>query len=335
MIINRKHHVLAAMLALFFGGCLYLPCASAGTLSGTQWTVTSGDTLYAISRAIYPGDASKRGRLRRDIIKLNPSIFVEGANNIGVGTVLTLPDYVAPKSAPSKASRSTPLPVPILMPPENNAPKPAPTEEVEPVSVPQPEKVIPKPVQQPQPVPPVPVVKPQPKMPKTRIQSASTASRAEGDAVVNLGFSYGGEKIVDVGGGPDIFAGNGAQLRLGYEQMFQQGSGYRASLGFQYYTLFNQRDVSYRDTYLQLAYQYRVNPLMYGVGIVVDTGATLKTSTTTEFNSAIGAIVYLEYVGSGQLEGWGLSVTTLDIEEKNSGASVGASRAEVYYSWRY
>ena len=124
-------------------------------------------------------------------------------------------------------------------------------------------------------------------------------------------------------------------MRLGYEQMYQQGSGYRVSLGLQYYTLMQERDVSCRDTYLQLAYQYRANPVIYGIGVVYDTGATLKISTTTEFDSAIGAVVYLENVGSGQLKGWGFSYTSLGIEEKDSGTSVDASRAELYYSWRF
>jgi hypothetical protein len=338
MKIYRKLHALGGVLAMFFACYLYLPSASAGIINDTEWKVTSGDTLYAISRAVYPGDASKRGRLRRDIMKLNPSVFVNGANNMGVGVVLKLPPYVstesvAPKSAPSKVGRPAPVSVPILVPPANNAPKAAPSKVDEPAPVPIPEKITPMPA--PQLVAPAPVAEPQPETPMVKGQPASSPLRTEDGVVVSLGFSYGGEKLVDVGGGPDIFAGNGIQLRLGYEQMFQHGSGYRASVGLQYYTLLQQRDVSYRDAYLQLAYQYRANPVVYGVGVVFDTGATLKTGTTTEYDSAIGAIVYLEYVGSGQLEGWGLSFTSLDIEEKNSGTSVDASRVELYYNWRF
>jgi len=347
--IYRKPHALGGMLAMFFASYLYLPFASAGMLDGTEWKVTSGDTLYAIGRAVYPGNARKQARLRRDIMKLNPSVFANGANNMGVGDVLKLPPYVstesvAPKSAPSKyvapkralpkVGEPTSAPIPLLVPPTNNAPKPAPSKVVEPAPVRIPDKVTLKPT--PQPVAPIPVVEPQPpEKPMVKKQPASAPSRVEGDVVASLGFSFGGDKLVDVGGGLDIVAGNGVQLRLGYEQMFQHGSGYRASLGLQYYTLLQQTGVSYRDTYLQLAYQYRANPVVYGVGVVFDTGATLKTSTTTQYDSAMGGIVYLEYIGSGQLEGWGVSFTSLDIKEKNSGTSVDASRAELYYSWRF
>jgi hypothetical protein len=141
--------------------------------------------------------------------------------------------------------------------------------------------------------------------------------------------------LVEVVDGPDIYAGTGAQLRLGYEQMFQHGSGYRISLGLQYYTLYEKKDVSFRGAYLQLAYQYRVNPIVYSIGVVFDAGAKLEANNTTEYDAAIGAVVYLEYVGRGKLAGWGLSATSLDIEEKNSGASFDASRAELYYSWRF
>lgn len=348
MKIYRKPHAFGGVLAMFFACYLYLPSANAGILSGTEWKVTSGDTLYAIGRAVYPGDSRKQARLRRDIMKLNPSIFIDGANNMDVGVVLKLPDYVVPKSTPSKhvapkstppkiarpasVGRPAPVPIPLLVPPASNAPKPLPSEVGR--SVPILEDVAPQPA--PQPVAPAPVVEPQPEAPMVKKQPASSpSSRVEGDVIVSLGFSFGGDKLVDVGGGPDIVAGNGVQLRLGYEQMFQHGSGYRASLGLQYYTLLQQTSVSYRNTYLQLAYQYRANPVVYGIGVVFDTGATLKTSTTTQYDSAIGAIAYLEYVGSGQLEGWGLSVTSLDIEEKNTGTSVDASRAELYYSWRF
>ena len=343
MKIYRKPHALAGTLAMFFASYLYLPSASAGMLSDTEWKVTRGDTLYAIGRAVYPGDTRKQARLRRDIIKLNPSVFVNGANNMSVGDVLTLPGYVvpesapskyvAPKGAPSKVGRPELVPAPILIPPANNAPKPAPSKVDEPESVSIPDNVAPRPALEF--VAPAPVDKPQPKTTTVKEQPASSSSRVKGGRVASVGFSYGGDKLVDVGGGPDIFAGSGVQLRLGYEQMFQHGSGYRASLGLQYYTLLGQTGVSYRDAYLQLAYQYRAKPIVYGIGVVLDTGAMFKSDSTTQFDAARGAIVYVEYIGRGQLEGWGLSVTSLDIEEKNSGASVDASRAEIYYSWRF
>ena len=278
-------------------------------VSGTEWKVTRGDTLYAIGRAVYPGDARKQARLREDIIKLNPSVFGNGANNMAVGVVLKLPDYAVPKYAPSKVGEPAQVPAPV------------------------PGTVTPKPVLQP--IATAPVIEPQSETPTAKEQPVSSPSRAEGGVVLSLGFSYGGDELMDVNGGLDMSAGTGIQLRLGYEQMFQHGSGYRISLGLQYYTLFQQTDASFTSPYLQLAYQYQANPIVYGIGVVYDVGATLEANITTEYDAAIGAVVYLENVGSGKFAGWGFSYTSLDIEEKNSGTSLDASRAELYYRWRF
>jgi len=285
-------------------------------VSGTEWKVARGDTLYGISRAFYPGDARKQARLRQDIMKLNPSVFSNGANNMAVGVVLKLPDYVAPRSAPPKAVESAQVPVPV------------------------PDKVTPSPA--PQPAATVPVAEPEPESqvkkepPEVKGQPASSPSQAEGGVVVSLGLSYGGDEVAEVDGGPDISAGSGVQLRLGYEQMYQNNHGYRASLGLQYYTLLDG-DASFRATYLQLAYQHRANPIIYGIGVVVDTGAKLKNEEESDidYDAAIGAVVYLENVGSGTLAGWGLSYTYLEIDEESSSESADASRAELYYSWRF
>ena len=67
------------------------------TLRGAEWKVKRGETLYAIGRAVYPGDARKQARLRQDIMKLNPAVFANGANNMAVGIVLKLPNYVTEK----------------------------------------------------------------------------------------------------------------------------------------------------------------------------------------------------------------------------------------------
>jgi len=273
-------------------------------VSGTEWKVTRGDTLYAIGRAVYPGDARKQARLRRDIMKLNPSVFAKGTNNMAVGVVLKLPNYVVPKGAPPKVGEPARMAIPI------------------------PVEVTLKPASQP--ATPDPVVEPEPETPR---EITSAPSHQESGVVLSLGYSYGGDKLIDVDNWPDITAGSGVHLRLGYEQMFYHGSGYRLALGLQYNVV---KDASLRDTYLQLAYQYRANSLVYGIGIVSYAGATVEEfNITTEYDAANGAIVYLENVGSGKLAGWGLSYTSLDIDEEVTGKSVDASRAELYYSWRF
>ena len=270
---------------------------------GAEWVTKSGDTLYAIGRSVFPGNTYKQARLRRDIKKLNPSVFANGANNMDIGVALKLPGYVVPKGAPPKvgepAHMAIPIPVEVTL-------KPAP-----------------------QPATPDPVVEPEPETPW---EITSAPSHEESGVVLSLGFSYGGDKLIDMEK-LDITAGSGVHLRLGYEQMPHHGSGYRLALGLQYHVA---EDASLRDTYLQLAYQYRANSLVYGIGIVSHAGATVEEfNITTEYDAANGAIVYLENVGSGILAGWGLSYTSLDIDEKDTDVTVDASRAELYYSWRF
>jgi len=277
-------------------------------VSGTEWKVTRGDTLYAIGRAVYPGDARKQARLRQDIMKLNPPVFANGANNMAVGVVLKLPNYVVPKGAPSNVGASAHEPIPV-----------AAEVALEPAS---------------QPATFDPVVEPEPETPR---EITSAPSHQESGVVLSLGYSYGGDKLIDVDNWPDITAGSGVHLRLGYEQMFYHGSGYRLALGLQYNVVFaTNGDGSFRDAYLLLAYQYRADPILYGIGVISDAGAKLDNDgSTTDYDSAIGAVVYLEYAGSGRLNGWGLSYTSLDIDEEVTGKSVDASRAELYYSWRF
>ncbi len=270
------------------------------TVSGTEWKVTRGDTLYAIGRAIYPGDANKQARLRQDIMKLNPSVFANGANKMAVGVVLKLPDYVVPKDAPVEV-----------------IPKPSPVE------------AIPKP--SPKPVVPAPVVEPES---ETLREVASAPSLAEGNFIVSLGYAYGGDKLVYADGSYDP-AGAGFHARLGYEQMYQDIGGYRIALGLQYGLTNDSDNTSLRDNYLQLAYQYRVNPFIYGIGVVLHNGATVKGDSTIDYDAANGVFVYLENVGSSDLAGWGLSYTSLDIEDEDTSESFDASRAELYYSWRF
>jgi hypothetical protein len=319
-------------------------------ISSKGWKVERGDTLYAIGRAVYPGDARKQARLRQDIVKLNPSVFANGSNNMDVGVVLKLPDYVVPSAPSPKTGEPGPELVPV---PTEAAAKPV----LQPAA--RPPVVEPEPVLQP--AAPPPVVEPELKTPtevtpapksteKTKPKSqlkkepsvakeqpVSTQSRAEGGVLLSLGFAYGGDELVETDGMLDVTAGSGVHLRLGYDNMPQHGSGYRLSIGLQYSAAFDQdEDASFRDTYLQLAYQYRANPFVYGVGVVSHLGAKLENeSTTTDYDAAIGAIVYLENVGSSNLAGLGLSYTSLDIEEKDTGTSVDASRIEVYYNWRF
>jgi len=292
------------------------------------WKVTRGDTLFAISRTLYPQDAVLQKRLREDIAKLNPTLFADGLDFLAVGVVLKLPDYVVIKS--TKPEFIEPADVPQTI--QKTLPQP-----VSPATIPQPVSPATIVVPEPQPVSPATIVVPEPesepKPPEVSSQSGPDSSRDEGDFIVSIGYSFGGDELVETDGGLDFNAGSGGHLRLGYERMSQQGRGYRAALGLQYNEV---DDATFRNTYLHIAYQYRPHSVLYGVGIVADTGSTFKSfGDTTDYDAALGGIVYLENFGSDYLAGLGLSYTFMDIEEKNSGESVDASRAEVYYNWKF
>jgi len=280
-------------------------------VSGTEWKVKRGDTLYAIGRAVFPGDVNKQARLRQDIMKLNPSVFANGANNMAVGTVLKLPDYVVSESAPSKVAEPAQVPAPVS---DTVTPSPA----SQPAA-----KVKSEPESQ---------VKKEPSTVKE--QSAFSLFGTESNFIVSLGYSYGGDKLVYEDGSYDP-AGASGHLRLGNEQIYQQGGGYRVALGLQYGLANDSDNTSLRDNYLQLAYQYRATPFVYGIGVVFHNGATVKGDSTIEYDASNGVVVYLENVGSGDLAGWGLSYTSLDIEDEDTSESFDASRAELYYSWRF
>ena len=137
--------------------------------------------------------------------------------------------------------------------------------------------------------------------------------RIESGFLASLGLAYGGDELVPVDNGFDIMGGSGINLRLGYQQLRDDGHGYRVALGYQYHSV---TDASLKDTYAQVAYQYRAKPVVYGIGVVAHSGAQLeKTGLDVDFDSAIGLLLYAENVGSGNLAGWGLSYTDLDFDD--------------------
>jgi hypothetical protein len=95
--------------------------ALAEQVDASHWVVKSGDSLYSIARKIFPGNAKKQARLRREILKLNSDVFNGNANLMSVGDRLTLPDFARQKT---DKVRSTPAPTQIVSIP---AVKPMPT----------------------------------------------------------------------------------------------------------------------------------------------------------------------------------------------------------------
>ena len=305
------------------------PAATETASSGRGiWVVQAGETLYSIGRSVFPNDTQRQSILRRDILKLNRAAFANGANSLAVGTRLALPNYVdrdvqarggkgaVPAAAIASSEPATPTATaaqPVAAKPEEVTPTPAPE-----ISEAQPE---------PEPEP---------------VAQTSTTATSAGDSgsgvsdnglLLSLGLSFGGDELVEVDNGFDITGGSGINLRLGYQSLPAHGSGYRAALGLQYHTV---KDASLTDTYLQLAYQYRTDPFLYGVGIVTHSGAEVEdVGLDLDFESSTGLLLYLEGVGNSSFAGWGLSLTSREMEEKDTGEDVDASNAEIYYQWNF
>ncbi|MDH5393641.1 MAG: LysM peptidoglycan-binding domain-containing protein, partial [Gammaproteobacteria bacterium] len=55
------------------------------------WHVEKGDTLYGISRAVYPKNTRLQSQFRKEIIKLNRSVFKKGSGGLYIGAKLKLP----------------------------------------------------------------------------------------------------------------------------------------------------------------------------------------------------------------------------------------------------
>lgn len=283
-----------------------------------NWVVKRGDTLYSIGRSIYPQNSRKQAFLRQDIVKLNRSAFANGIDNLAVGTVLTIPGYVNQEAQRNSANtaqvptlKSAPATVTTAPAATATIAKPAPSTASE---TPQPAA---KAVTSPEPV--------------NRRKALPDPDIAGNNFLISVGLAYGGDDLVEVDSGFDITGGSGINLRLGYQHLPGSGHGYRAALGLQYHAV---KDATLTDTYLQLAYQYRTNPYVYGIGVVTHAGAEVRDiAFDLDFDPSTGLFVYVENTGADILGGWGLSLTALEMEEQDSGDKVDASSIEVYYSW--
>ena len=268
---------------------------------GRQWIVKRGDTLYAISRSIFPGDTGKQKQLRQDIIELNPQIFANGANNLAVGTILQLPDFGESEATQPKLVETAKQPTPVAIEPES-------------------EPVV-------EPVAPVAVAKQEPIL---KSEAPTRTHQTDSSFLASLGLGYGGDKLVSIDNGFDIRGGSGINLRLGYQQLRDDGHGYRVALGYQYHWV---EDASLKSPYLQAAYQNRQEPILYGIGVVGHIGAKVDDGDEkTDYDPAIGLLLYVENAGNGKLAGLGLSYTAIEFDEKDSNGSADASHAEVYYN---
>ena len=89
-ITGRKSLVPAvAMAALVF--CSY---SHAGVSSdGGYWVIERGDSVYSIARKVFPDDAKKRSRFRRELLENNADVFKGNPGHINIGDRLRLPAF--------------------------------------------------------------------------------------------------------------------------------------------------------------------------------------------------------------------------------------------------
>jgi hypothetical protein len=330
------------------------PAASAAPDSSrATWIVEAGDTLYSISRSIFPEDPQKQSVLRLDIVKLNRPVFADGNDNLAIGTALALPRYLDDKAQANAAkaalapvtaatvATATPAASEAVAKPATVATAVEPattttevaaaetattTTEVATAAEPAPEPVA----EAPETVEPETTSSDEP---VNKRRADPETESGENNLLLSIGLAYGGDELVEVDNGLDITGGSGINLRLGYQYLPGHGSGYRVALGLQYHWV---EDASLQDTYLQLAYHYRASDFLYGIGVVSHSGAELEDfDFEADFDSSTGVFLYLENVGDGSLGGWGLSLTSLEIESDDVDDDIDASSAEIYYSWNF
>ncbi len=95
---------------IFFNSLLISP-AIAGLQNGTHWLIQPGDSLYKISRSLFPGDREKQQQLRREIVANNPQAFKRGPSSISVGDRLALPAFAIQQEPRPAAPRVASKPV--------------------------------------------------------------------------------------------------------------------------------------------------------------------------------------------------------------------------------
>ena len=85
------------LLGLTLINNLFISSASAELQNGTHWLIQPGDSLYKISRSLFPNNQQKQAQLRREIVDNNPQAFRRGPSSISVGDRLALPAFAIKK----------------------------------------------------------------------------------------------------------------------------------------------------------------------------------------------------------------------------------------------
>ncbi|MCK5334933.1 MAG: LysM peptidoglycan-binding domain-containing protein, partial [Gammaproteobacteria bacterium] len=197
-------------------------------LENNEWQVKRGDTLYSIARVFYPKSSRTQYKLRKDIVNLNPAIFSGGMNNMEIGLVLLMPDYVVKADEPVNEIVAVPLeaePLVIDTPVEVKVDKSI----SEPVS----EKEIHASEIEADREPDIEPVSVSEKPDKHYGVTNYNNKQFSSQVSMNFGYSSGGDIAVAATGGSDVEFGGGGHLRLSYDGLWQNKQGYRLSLGYE------------------------------------------------------------------------------------------------------
>ena len=110
--------VLATMIVVLLAGG-YHDNAAAGLQGDARWLVEKGDSVYSIARKVFPDDAEKQRRFRKELVENNPDVFNGDMNRMGVGQTLVLPSF-ATSTAVSTAAPASTAPVAAVQPEKTN-----------------------------------------------------------------------------------------------------------------------------------------------------------------------------------------------------------------------
>lgn len=305
-------------------------------LSTNKWQIKSGDTLYSIARVFYPKSNRKQYKLRQEIVRINPAVFSGGANNMEVGFLLLMPNYLVKAKEPTTKVAV----IPVETKPINaNAQRTinVPEEEIKQVEI------------------------------KTaRVESGmleddneqlqDNATIDEPSRVTNyqnnnnthdsnfsmsLGYSVGGDVAVAAQGGKDVEFGSGAHIRMSYDSLWENKHGYRLSLGYQLDKVTAGNDSGeVEQTYLQTLYLYNTATYLFGAGVAYHDNVSLTTDISnviivSDYEPALGFVMVYEYkrlLGNHII---GVAYTQLETENSLSLAIQDLSRTELYYRWAF
>ncbi|MDH5472671.1 MAG: FecR domain-containing protein [Gammaproteobacteria bacterium] len=88
---------LAISVSVALGLLLLFTPVQAEVINNSHWLVRSGDTVYSIARAMYPGDTKQQIRFRRELVKANPQAFAGNSSYMNAGSKLVLPQFAQQK----------------------------------------------------------------------------------------------------------------------------------------------------------------------------------------------------------------------------------------------